>query len=413
MAGRYSVGRSSTHPQTRPLRLHIFQAVVIIAFALLALRIYQIQFVEREQYVFQADENRFDEVSIPATRGIILDRNGKPLAVNVASANVTVTPALLPTDPEAELAVLTRLASLINIPLRGELDTVDERGIPQRSLLTMVREGQGISPFRPVVVKSDADHETARIIMAERSTLPGVDIEWVSVREYPTGSLTTHVIGYMGPIPESRAEFFESQGYVLDRDRIGYDGVEFSLDEMLAGRPGLQIVERDVAGQIIRTVGESRPPQPGYSVRLTLDIDLQQAAQAALVEALEGLRQLRPDNPIGFDRGVVIAMNPRTGEILAMVSWPAYDNSRFARAIDYPYYLQSVARLAERVGLVAVETEAQVQDRPQAWVQALQRAGQAFAVVTGLGERERRGGRAVSETVEQVVVGLVERGFEG
>jgi penicillin-binding protein 2 len=333
-------GQSSTNTYHNPARLGIFRAVVLISFILLAVRIYQIQFIQRETYVFRADDNRFDEVSIPATRGIILDRNSLPLAVNVASANVTVTPALLPSDESEEMEVLARLASMLNIPLSGELDTVDERGIPERSLLTMVEEGEGIAPYQPVVVETDIDHDVARIIVAEKASMPGVDVEWVSVREYPSGALTAHVIGYMGPIPERLAEEYEAAGYVLDRDRIGYDGVEFSLERWLAGSPGLQIVERDVAGQIVRTIGETRPSQPGYSVRLTIDLDLQRAAQQYLVETLENLREAYPDNPIGYDRGVVIAMNPRTGEILAMVSWPTYDNSRFARAIDYPYYLQ-------------------------------------------------------------------------
>ncbi len=333
-------GQSSTNTYHKPARLGIFRAVVLISFIFLAARIYQIQFTQRETYVFRADDNRFDEVSIPATRGIILDRNGLPLAVNVASANVTVTPALLPSDEAEEMEVLARLASMLNIPLSGELDTVDERGIPERSLLTMVEEGEGIAPYQPVVVETDIEHDVARIIVAEKASMPGVDVEWVSVREYPSGALTAHVIGYMGPIPERLAEEYEAAGYVLDRDRIGYDGVEFSLEKWLAGNPGLQIVERDVAGQIVRTIGETRPSQPGYSVRLTLDLDLQRAAQQYLVETLENLREAYPDNPIGYDRGVVIAMNPRTGEILAMVSWPTYDNGRFARAIDYPYYLQ-------------------------------------------------------------------------
>ncbi|MEM4725135.1 MAG: penicillin-binding transpeptidase domain-containing protein [Candidatus Hadarchaeum sp.] len=324
----------------RPVRLRIYQAIILISFALLIGRIYQIQFIERQIYVFRADDNRFDEVSIPATRGIITDRYGVPLAINVASANVTVTPALLPEDDAEEMAVLRRLAGLLRIPLSGELRTVDERGIPQRSLLTMVREGQGIAPFRPVVVKTDIDYTTARLILAERNELPGVDIDWVSVREYPTGALTAHVIGYMGPIPETLAEEYLAEGYVLDRDRIGYDGVEFSLEDWLAGRPGLQVVERDVAGQIIRTIGETRAPQPGYNVTLTIDVELQRRAQQHLLDTLEELRRVRPDDVIGFDRGVVIAMNPRTGEVLAMVSWPTYDNSRFARAIDYPYYLR-------------------------------------------------------------------------
>src|SRR5690606_23682127 len=118
------------------------------------------------------------------------------------------------------------------------------------------------------------------------------------------------------------------------------DGIEYSMNDWLAGQPGLEIVERDVAGEIVRTLGLARPAQDGYSLRLTIDVDLQRAAQEALVKMINALKEEQPDEPIGFDRGVVIAANPRTGEILAMVSWPTYDNSRFARAIDYPYYAQ-------------------------------------------------------------------------
>lgn len=327
-------------PTVKRARLLIFQAVIVIAFLVLAARIYDIQFLNQATYFSQADENRFDEISIPATRGIILDRYDQPLAVNVASANVTVTPALLPEDDTEELAVLEKLAGLLAIPFRGELNTVDERGIPEKSLLEMVREGEGIAPYQPVTVASDIDHETARLLISEAADYPGVDIEWVSVRQYPTGPLTSHVIGYMGPIPEDQADEFEAEGYVLDRDRIGYDGIEYSLQDLLAGQPGFQVVERDVAGEIIRSIGDSRPAQDGYSVRLTLDAELQAAAQQALQDEIQLLKETNPTNAIGYDRGVVIAMNPQTGEVLAMVSWPTYDNSRFARAIDYPYYDQ-------------------------------------------------------------------------
>jgi len=318
-------------------RWRIFSGVVAISFILLAARIYVVQFIERGQYVQQADENRLDTISIPATRGVITDRYGKQLAANVASANVTVTPAGLPDDPDAELAVLEKLSSLINVPVTGGV-TVDEQGLPQRSLLTQVREGQGIAPFRPVIVKKDIPIDRARIILAQKTQLPGVGIEFVSAREYPTGPLTSQIIGYMGPIPARLGADYEARGYVLDRDRIGYDGVEFTLEDLLAGQPGLQTVVRDVAGEIVQKIGDPRPATPGYNVELTIDAELQQAAQDALTDEIKRLNTFY--NKTVTERGVVIAMNPRTGEVLAMVSWPTYDNSRFARNIDYPYYLQ-------------------------------------------------------------------------
>ncbi|MGF1507001.1 MAG: penicillin-binding protein 2 [Anaerolineae bacterium] len=326
------------NPPNNPVRLGIYRLVVVLILVIFAARIYQIQFLQADEFISQANENRFEEVSEPATRGIIVDRNGVPLATNVASANVVVTPALLPEDEEEELEVLGRVASLLGIPLSGDPGTVDERGIPERSVLGVVREIEGIAPYRPAVVRSDVPYDIARLIIAE--DLPGVDVEWLSARSYPTGALSAHIIGYMGPIPQSVADEYEAQGYVLDRDRIGYDGIEFVFNEQLAGSPGLRLVERDVAGQIIRTVGETVEPEPGLNLRLTIDVELQQYAQERLIEELEALRDEYPDDEIGFDRGVVIATVPNTGEVLALVSWPTFNNQRFARTIDYPYYLR-------------------------------------------------------------------------
>jgi penicillin-binding protein 2 len=334
--------RTSLPPTIKPKisgpRWAIFQAVILLTFLWLVVRIYQIQFTDRALYTLQADQNRFDQISLPATRGIILDRYGVPLAVNVASGSARVTPALLPSDDAGEMAVLEKLAGLLRIPLQGDGVIVDERGFPQRSLLALVREGEGIAPYRPVVVKTDVPENIARLIIADSALLPGVDIEWIAVRDYPTGPLTADVIGYMGPIQGDVAKDYEARGYVLDRDRIGYDGIEFSMNDILSGNPGIQIVERDVAGAIVRTIGETRQAQPGYSLRLTLDSELQAAAQKALQKEIDYLNTYY--NKTVTQRGVVVATNPRTGEVLAMVSWPTYDNERFARGIDYQYYLQ-------------------------------------------------------------------------
>lgn len=329
---------SGAHPIAGRLwRHYIFVALIVFSFLGLVARIFFLQFVEGDIYVQRANENRLDTVSIPATRGIITDRYGVALAVNVASANVTVTPALLPDDPDDELVILEKLSGLIGVPVSGGV-TVNERGLPQRSLLTMIREGQGIAPFRPVVVKTDIDQKVAEIILGRKAELLGVDIEWLSVRDYPTGSLTSQIIGYMGPIPPRLADEYEAAGYVLDRDRIGYDGVEFTLEDLLAGQPGLQTVVRDVAGQEVQRIGDPRLAIPGYNIQLTIDVELQKAAQKALTDRIDFLNSYY--NKTVTQRGVVIAMNPRTGEVLAMVSWPTYNNQRFARSIDYPYYKQ-------------------------------------------------------------------------
>ena len=156
-----------SYPQHRPdtgrglLRLQMFRVFAIGITAILIVRVYQLQFLRGETYQLLADDNRFDEVSVPAPRGVIYDRYDTPLALNVPSFNVTITPANLPDDEEVELEVLEILSALIGVPATGEVASAAAGPGPTRSLLSMVREGQGIAPYRAVTVKTDIDQETA------------------------------------------------------------------------------------------------------------------------------------------------------------------------------------------------------------------------------------------------------------
>lgn len=313
-------------------RLTFFQGVVFAVFLVFSIRLYDLQVVRTDEYQLYADDNRLNELLLPAPRGVIFDRYGESLAVNVPAYNVTVVPAAVPGNVEAALAIYNRLSALVGVPPTAALAA--GRGV--RSIEELVDEGARIAPFRPVVIATDVDLNAAMQILEERITLPGVDIEPIGVRQYPTGALTTQVVGYMGPIPEAEAAALRELGYNPAFDRIGYAGVEFFLEDILSGERGRELREVDVAGEVVKVIGQF-PATPGQNVRLTLDTRLQEAAETALrnritlVNATEGR--------IRTQSGVVIAMNPQTGEVLAMVSWPTYDNSRFARAIDYQYYL--------------------------------------------------------------------------
>jgi cell division protein FtsI/penicillin-binding protein 2 len=189
-------------------------------------------------------------------------------------------------------------------------------------------------------VAQDVDFHAALQISEEAQSLPGVAVEPVSVREYPTGALTAHIIGYMGPIPPEEAEKLIEEGYNPAFDRVGYDGIELFLEGILAGKRGSRLREVDVAGEEIREI-QRIEPVPGQNIRLTLDVALQAAAEQALKNRITLLNT--SENRIVSQQGVVIAMNPMNGQILAMVSYPGYDNSRFARAIDVEYYLDVLA----------------------------------------------------------------------
>jgi penicillin-binding protein 2 len=316
-------------------RLAFFQAVMFAVFALFGLRLYQFQVAEYDLWFGQAEENRLSELPLAAPRGVIFDRYGRRLAFNVPAYNVTIVPAELPDDENEELRIFNRLSALVNVPPTREIALASSRDIV--SIEELVAGGEGVEPFRPVVIAQDVDRQVAMIIREERGNLPGVDIQIVEVREYPTGALTSQIVGYLGPIGPEEAEALIEQGYNPAFDRIGYAGVEGFLENILGGRRGGRLREVDVVGQEIQLI-EERLPVPGGSVRLTIDIDLQQAAEQALRNEIALVNATA--GRLVTQQGVVIAMNPKTGELLAMISWPTYDNTKFARAIDGEYYLQ-------------------------------------------------------------------------
>ncbi len=320
-------------------RLTFFQGMIFAVFVLFGVRMYQLQVLDQEDAQAAVNENRLSELPISAPRGVIRDRYDVALAVNVPAYNVTVIPAVLPTNDEEVLRIFNRLSALTGVPPTRAIAIASSQNV--RSIEEIVLEGQGIRPYTPVVIAQDVGQRVAMQILEEAYVLPGVAIESASVREYPTGELTAQIVGYMGRIPaEQELELLEL-GYNPAYDRIGYAGLESYLETMLAGERGRIVREVDVAGQPIGDPLVNIAPQSGISLRLTVDTQLQQAAETALRNRIAALNAGR--GQIVSETGVVMAMNPQTGEILAMVSYPSYDNSRFARTIDVEYYLDVAA----------------------------------------------------------------------
>jgi penicillin-binding protein 2 len=323
------------------LRLRATYLIIAGVLLVFLLRLFSLQILQGDDFRAQADDNRLLDVSIPAPRGVIYDRNDFQLVRNIPSFQVMITPALLP-DSQAEIdEIYARVSDLTDVP-------IDQAGpaaapcVPGRGIIQLVEEGLTNKPFEAWPIACDIDEETARILREEQIDLPGVSIVAVPIRDYTTGSLTASVIGYLGPIPAGFAEFYEELGFVAQRDKVGYAGIEVGYNgmyqEILAGRNGEKQIERDVAGQEIRELGTYQQPQPGNSLRLTLDTRLQSAAETALRNRIEFINRYSGEerSPLG----ALIAINPQTGEILAMVSWPPYENNRFARFIPQDYYAQ-------------------------------------------------------------------------
>jgi penicillin-binding protein 2 len=330
-------------------RINVIFYLIAAVMGFYLIRLFDLQILQRNIYLEQAEENRITNISVQTERGIIFDRNGVILARNIPSYNVIITPADLPGDPTeyplpgAIEEIYRDLSLLIDIPVQNGVlndDTVRTFSPCQTDfgITEIVIIGDTNAPYDPVRIACDVDQDTAMIISERASDWPGVEIEIEPIREYPTGELSSEIIGFLGPIPAAIEEEYRDLGFIPDRDKIGYAGVEASLNDTLAGRNGLRVVEVDVAGQEIRDLEPPIAPVPGNNIRLTIDSRLQAATKAALVGEIEWWN--RYFNETRSSNGVAIAMNPKTGEILSLVSYPTFENNRMARFIPAYYYEQ-------------------------------------------------------------------------
>jgi penicillin-binding protein 2 len=324
-------------------RFLVLYILVGLIFGYYLLRLFDIQILQGADFVAQADENRIQVISDPAVRGNIYDRNGYVLAQNVPSYNVVVVPGYLPEDDGDIQQIYRELSELIDIPVTS--GTMDEETV---RYFTPCNTDLGISeivyiadtnwPYQETAIKCNVSQDVAMIVMENREKWPGIDIETTPVRQYPTGELTAEIIGFLGPVPAALEDYYVGLGLVPNRDKVGYAGVEQSLNEILSGTNGTRTVEVNVAGEIIRNLEEPIAPIPGNDVTLTIDARLQAVAREALISEIEFWNAF--SGKTLANSGVVIAMDPKTGEILALVSYPNYQNNRMEQAIPGYYYEQ-------------------------------------------------------------------------
>ena len=317
-------------PAARPSRARFMAAAIIavILFGVLAGRLFQLQVLDGAVYAAQAAAARTVEMPIRAARGLIFDREGRPVAVNTPSWTLYARPADLPTTESERSAVLARAASLSAVPLG-----------PLRQRLTAYRG----SPFELVPIGEDIGRDAALLIAEQGDQLPGISVGAEPRREYldetgaKHGELLAHVLGYTGPVSRGELGELSALGYLRD-DVIGRSGVEASYEEALRGAYGSDLLERDARGRPVKVLERLSDPVPGKNLMLTIDSRIQRIATETLKWGLEAA---------GVAQGVTIVMNPQTGEILAMVSLPTYDNDKFAAGIsaaDYATYLNDPTR---------------------------------------------------------------------
>jgi penicillin-binding protein 2 len=312
-------------PRSRS-RFVAFGLAAAVLFTVLGGRLFQLQVVNGELYAARAVEARTVELPLRAPRGLVFDREGRPVVVNVPSWSVKVRPADLPANRVT--SVLRRV---------GEITGADPRVLRQR-----LNAFHG-SEFELVPLERGITREAALLIGEARSKLPGVVVEVEAARQYLdekgaiNGPLLSHIVGYLGPVDLNEFRDLQDEGYLRD-DVIGRAGVEASFEEELRGTYGSELLERDATGRPVKVIRTIAEPVPGKNLMLTLDARMQRIAENSLRWGMSA---------VGMEQGVTIVMNPQTGEILAMVSLPAYDNNKFAAGIsaaDYAIYLDNPAK---------------------------------------------------------------------
>jgi penicillin-binding protein 2 len=284
------------------LRVLVASIMVLVCFGLLAARLFYLQVLRHDDLRAQAENNRTAILPIVPNRGLILDRNGIVLATNYSAYTLEITPSKVP-----DLAqTIDELAQILEITPRD-----------RRRFKKLREEGKS---FESIPLRSRlTDQEVARFA-AQRYRFPGVDIKARLFRSYPYGELASHVIGYIGRINTSEKEKLDESEEAANyrgTEYIGKLGVEQSFEAQLHGITGIDAMETSAGGRATRRLS-SQSSTPGSTIKLSIDIKLQK-----LVEDMFGER-----------RGALVALDPKTGEVLAFVSKPTFDPNLFVEGID-------------------------------------------------------------------------------
>ncbi len=277
------------------------RGIVFLLFGIMGAAFFRVQIVGSDRFQVQSEENRLRSVRMLAPRGLITDRRGVVLAENVPGYSVAINAAA----PESLTATLDRIAPILQTDSAARAD-----------IFARYRE----APSEPVTIRRNAPFEVVSALEEQRPWNPGLVIESDPKRRYPFGAVAAHVVGYVGEITQE-----ELHGRVYRNARsgmlVGRDGLEQQYDERLQGQDGVRFVEIDALGRTVRegAEGSMLSPQPGETIRTTLDIELQQFIDSTF-----------PSDA----RGAVVALDPRTGELLALYSAPSFDPNQFIGGID-------------------------------------------------------------------------------
>lgn len=295
----------SFHPNDVARRARVAQLAVAALVVLLLSAFFRTQVLQNAQYVLQSEENRLREVPLPAPRGIIYDRNREVIAENVPGYSVSI----LAQSRDSLRQTMRRLSNVIELT--------------PEAIESAVRR-YGRAPNRPAVILPDASFDVVSVLEEHRVEFPSLIIQSAPKRYYPDGPVVASFVGYTGEITESELASSKYQGYKAGQ-QIGKGGLEREYESRLRGHEGTRFVEVDARGRIVRFAGARQeiPPQGAEPLYTSIDMDLQRFAATIFGDSLQG---------------GMVAIDPKTGEVLAIYSAPSYDPNRFIGGIPVDYW---------------------------------------------------------------------------
>jgi penicillin-binding protein 2 len=290
------------------LRVAVLGFLALTVFAVLFLRLWALQVLSGNKYLAQANNNRVRTLSIDAPRGLILDRNGHVLVRNTLGTSIQLWPVDMPKRATLRLHELQRLAGVT--------------GVSVKELQRRIREYQR-DPLTPIVIRRGIHDDQISYLSEHQLEFPGVELADSYLRKYPHQSLAAHLLGYVGEITERQLKTKRNQGYALG-DVVGQAGVESTYDRYLRGRDGSAQLTVDARGRPTSPIEPKVTPRSGNTIRLTIDLGVQRAAERAL---REGIRVAHATGAWAANGGAIVAIDPRDGSVLALASYPTYQPS--------------------------------------------------------------------------------------
>ncbi|WDY58596.1 penicillin-binding protein 2 [Pseudomonas sp. PSKL.D1] len=286
-------------------RVVVGAVAIMLLICVLIARLYYLQIIQYDYHSTLSENNRVHVQPIPPTRGLIFDRNGVIIADNRPSFSLSMTRERAGNWQQ----VLDSIVEVLELT-------------PEDRTLFEKRMRQGRRPFEPVPILFELNEEQIARVAVNQFRLPGVEVVAQLVRHYPQGAHFAHSVGYVGRINEKELKSLDPVNY-SGTHHIGKTGIERFYEDELHGQVGYEEVETNARGRVLRVLKRT-DPKPGKDIVLSLDIKLQEAAEAALAGR----------------RGAVVALDPRTGEVLAMVSQPSFDPNLFVTGISFKAYAE-------------------------------------------------------------------------